>query len=122
MIATPFGNILRQVVQQTPGAVGGALAARDGELVDSWTTWDHGDWAILTAHFGIIVTQIRSALHTFHFGDVQFLFFDYQELEVLIQLVAQNYFAILAVTPPVHLPMATQSLKDAAHRMHMEMI
>lgn len=122
MIATPFGEILRETVQEIPGAIGGALAAGDGELVDYWTTWEQGEWAILTAHFGILVAQIRSALHTFHYGDAQSLYFQYEKISVLIQVVAQNYFAILAVTPPVHLPSTTKTLEAASQRLRKEML
>lgn len=122
MIATSFREILRETVQKTPGAIGGALAAGDGELVDYWTTWEQRDWAILTAHFGILVSQIRSALHTFHYGDVQSLYFQFDTITVLIEVVAQNYFAILAVMPPVHLPTTTQALQAASQRLRQEML
>ena len=46
---TPFGAILKQTVQASPTAIGGAFAASDGEMVDSFATMDPHDWAVLTA-------------------------------------------------------------------------
>ena len=121
MIQTPFGEILRQAVEDTPGAVGGALAASDGETVDSWTHWEQDEWALLTAHFGILVVQIRSALHTFHFGDVETMYLGYNKLELLIEVVADGYFALLALTPPVHLGSAAHNLRQASTCLRLEM-
>lgn len=119
---SPFGEILRDAVDNLPGAIGGALAAGDGETVDSWSTWDEDEWALLTAHFGILVSHIRSALHTFHFGDVQFLYLAYGELDLVIQIVDEHYFALIALEPPVHLGTATQSLQHATTCLRKEML
>ena len=43
---TPFGRILREAVEGTPGAVGGAFAASDGEMVDAFTTRDRAGRAL----------------------------------------------------------------------------
>ncbi len=37
---TPFGAILKTACDRTPGAVGGAFAASDGEMVDFVTRTD----------------------------------------------------------------------------------
>jgi hypothetical protein len=121
-MVTPFGDILRQAVAQTPGAVGSALAARDGELVDSWTTLDPIDWAVLTAHFGIVVNHMRCALHTFHFGDLELVYFSYHELDLAVQIVTRDYFAILASAPPMHLQATTRTLHDTVQNLHREMV
>ena len=118
---SPFGEILRQAVLATPGAVGGALAASDGETVDSWSNWEHEEWLLLTAHFGVVINHIRSALHTFHFGDIKLLQFRYRTLDLIIQLVEGDYYVILAIAPPVHLGVAASRLQTAADSLRMEM-
>ena len=35
---TPFGEILKKVVEQPPGALGGAFADLQGEMVDSFVS------------------------------------------------------------------------------------
>lgn len=116
-----FGEILRQTVSKTPGAVGGALAAGDGETVDLWTSWEEDDWNLLTAHIGIVVNHIRSALHTFHFGDIEFIHLGYDDLDFAIQLVVGEYYVLLALKPPVHLGAAKRNLQAAAVSLRREM-
>src|SRR5690606_40175287 len=58
---TPFSEILRRAVEATPNAIGGAFADADGEMVDSYSTIDAHEWAVLTAHYGVVM---RSEEHT----------------------------------------------------------
>ena len=121
MRQTPFGAILREVVEHTPGAVGGAFAAADGETVDAFTQWDPADWAILTAHYGIVLSQVQAALHTFHYGDATLLTFSHANMDVLICTVGEGYFALMAVEPPGPLGRAMVALDHASELLRLEM-
>ena len=116
-----FGEILKEVVDKTPGAVGGALAAGDGETVDYWAIWNKDEWHLLTAHFGIIINHVRRSLHTFHFGDIQFMHMGLQELDIAVQLVHGEYYVILGIVPPVRLSQARRTLANASKRLREEM-
>ncbi len=118
---TPFGQILREAVEQTPGAIGGAFAACDGETVDSFSSWAHDDWAMLTAHYGIVLAQVNSALHTFHYGSATQLTLHHERIDLLIELVGEGYFALLALEPPSSLAHALNSLGAASVRLREEM-
>src|SRR5207253_2530999 len=65
---TPFGAILMRAVQATPGAIGGAFADSEGEMIDGFTTHDPHRWALITAHYGIVLGQLHAAFGTWHFG------------------------------------------------------
>ena len=117
-----FGEILRDTVKVTPGALGGALAAGDGETVDYWTTLGEEEWHLLTAHFGILVNHVRRSLHTFHFGDIEFLHFGYEEMDLAVQLVEGDYYVILALKPPVLVGRARRQLRVAALQLRKEML
>lgn len=121
MIKTPFGSILQRAVENTPGAIGGAFSASDGELVDSWTDLEEGDWAIVIATYGITISHVRSALHTFHFGDVKYIHVSHEKLEILAQIIADKYFVLIAVEPPVHLLTAERNLQQASDEILLEM-
>ena len=58
---TPFAAILRRAVEATPHAIGGAFADSEGEMVDSYSTMDRHDWAVLTAHYGVVLAQLTAA-------------------------------------------------------------
>lgn len=118
---TPFARILERAVASTPGAVGGAFAASDGELVDASTTLDAHDWALLTAHYGVILANLEAMLATKHFGSAHHFVIVHRGLDVVVHTVAEGYYAVLALTPPTSLPHALASIAGAARELRREM-
>mgnify|MGYP003647442197 CR=1 FL=1 len=120
-MSTPFRAILKDATRAIPGAVGGALAAGDGELLDAWTEWDSDEWAFLTAHIGIIVNHVRCAMHTFHFGDVEWVFIHYGGLDLVAEQLGDKYFVLLACTPPMNLGTTIDLMRSVAQALRKEM-
>jgi predicted regulator of Ras-like GTPase activity (Roadblock/LC7/MglB family) len=118
---SPFRAILRAAVDRIPHAVGGAFAAADGEMVDSVTTADATEWAILTAHYGVVLASVEAAFGTWHFGGPEFVMIEHARLDVLIHPVGAGYYALVAVAPPAPLAVALASLKTAAFALQREM-
>ena len=97
-MATPFGEIMRRAVEATPGAVGGAFADSQGEMVDSFAkTHTAHDWAVLTAHYGVILAQLHSVFGIWHFGGIEYFVAQHASLGVVVQSVGSGYYALLAV-------------------------
>jgi hypothetical protein len=119
--ATPFGHILRRAVDSTPGAVGGAFAASDGELVDSYATWDPEMWAVLTAHYGIVLSQLRMAFGVWHYGLPEYFIVQHAQLEVVVHVVDAGYYALLAVEGPPVLGHALAAMREAVRALALEM-
>lgn len=122
MLPTTFAQILKSAVDRTPGAIGGAFAAADGETVDLVTEWDAQDWKILTAHYGVILSSVQSALHTFHYGEAELVLVSHRELDLLIRAVDDGYYALIAVRPPAPLARAMVSLERASGLLRREMM
>ena len=120
-MASPFAEILRVAVERTPHAIGGAFAAGDGEMVDFYATTDPTDWAILTAHYGVILANLIACFNTWHFGGPQFFVVEHSKVDVLVHTVDSGYYALLAVQQPVSLAAALVSLVDAADALREEM-
>ena len=118
---TPFGAILRRAVELTPNAVGGAFADADGEMVDSYTTTDPTEWAILTAHYGVLLRQLTAAFGTWHYGSPEYYIAEHQKLEVVVQAVEAGYYALLACNPPAPLAIALDNLRAASFALQKEM-
>jgi hypothetical protein len=120
---TPFAAILRQTVEQLPGAIGGTLAAGDGETVDYHVRggWRRTDWELLTAHHGILFRHIRAWLHTRHYGDAEMLVVSHRELHVLLREVGEGYFALLAIDDAAEIMSASRLLCEAAVQLRAEM-
>jgi hypothetical protein len=120
--STPFGAIVRRAVEATPGAVGGAFADDQGEMIDGFTTRDADDWALLTAHYGVVLSQLHRALGTWHFGGPEYFIAQHAVLDVVVHAVDGGYYALLAVFEPAPLGHALRSLRRAARELHREML
>ena len=119
---SPFGAILKRAVQATPGAIGGAFADATGEMIDGFTTRDANDWALLTAHYGIVLSQLDAAFGTWHFGGPEYFIAQHAALDIVVHAVPGGYYAILAVAEPAPLARALISLRQAARELHREML
>jgi predicted regulator of Ras-like GTPase activity (Roadblock/LC7/MglB family) len=118
---TPFSNILEAVVGSTPGAIGGAFAASDGELVDSYAKSNAEEWALITAHYGVLLGHVQSALRTFHYGEADLVIMTHEELDIVMQAVAEGYYALVAARHPAPLGRAMTELARAASEIRKEM-
>jgi hypothetical protein len=120
-MSSPFSEILRSAVLATPGAVGGAFAAHDGETVDAFATGSAEEWALLTAHYGVILAHVQSALNTFHYGEAEFMVLSHRQVDILVHAVAEGYYALMAVGRPAPLAAALDILARAAAELRRKM-
>ena len=118
---TPFGHILQRAVQATPNAIGGAFADADGEMVDSFTVGDPHEWAILTAHYGVVLGHLVAAFGTWHFGGPEYFIALHKEIDVIVHAVDGGYYALLAAKTPTNLGLALERLRAAAAQLRKEM-
>jgi predicted regulator of Ras-like GTPase activity (Roadblock/LC7/MglB family) len=118
---TPFGHILQRAVQATPNAIGGAFADPDGEMVDCFSTIDSHDWAVLTAHYGVVMAHLTAAFGTWHFGGPEFFIAEHEKLDIVVHSVDAGYYALLAAKPPANLGIALVHLRTAASALKKEM-
>lgn len=116
-----FAEILRTVVESIPGAVGGAFAAGDGEIVDAFAEGDPFEWAVLTAHYGVLMAHVQSALNTFHYGEAEILILAHDNLDILLHAVGEGYYTLVAARHPAPLALAFSSLENAADALRTEM-
>jgi hypothetical protein len=121
VIVSPFAAILRAAVDRTPGAVGGAFAAYDGEMVDFIAKKDPTDWAILTAHYGVLLANHEAALNTKHFGGAQYFVVENSQVDVVVHTVEGGYYALIAMERPSCLATALGALGEAAAALRKEM-
>ena len=118
---TPFSAILRRAVEATPNAIGGGFADADGEMVDSYTVIDPHEWAILTAHYGVVMAHLTAAFGTWHFGGPEYFIAQHRELEIVVCAVDAGYYALMAIKGPANLGLALQRLREATVDLKREM-
>jgi hypothetical protein len=120
-VSSPFADIIRLAVDRTPRAVGGAFAAYDGEMVDWVSTLDPLDWAILTAHYGVIWSQLQAAFNTWHFGGPEYFVIEHSKLDIVVHAVLDGYYALIAIEQPAPLGAALSSISEAVRDLRREM-
>jgi hypothetical protein len=118
---TPFGAILRRAVLATPNAIGCAFADAEGEMVDSFATINAHEWAVLTAHYGIVMGHLHAAFGTWHFGGPEFFIAQHRDLEIVVCAVEAGYYVLMAIKGPANLGFALQHLHVAAALLKREM-
>ena len=119
--STPFGKILQQAVVRTPNAIGGAFADADGEMVDSFSTIDPHDWAVLTAHYGIVMAHMNACFGMWHFGWPEYFIAQHTKLQVVVHAVDAGYYALMAIQEPANLGLALERLRTATAELKKEM-
>lgn len=119
-MSSPFGAILRETVEATPGAVAGVFAANDGEPVDVFPAASER-WSLIAAHYGVVLANVQAALHTLHYGEAASLIIRNDQGTMLLETVSEGYYAMLGLAPRGHLATASRALARAARRLREEM-
>jgi hypothetical protein len=118
---TPFRDILKRAVQATPGAIGGAFADSEGEMVDWFADYDPHEWAVLTAHYGVVLAQLHSAFGVFHFGAPEYFMVQHAKLGIVVHTVEGGYFVLMAVNDPARINFAVTALERSVAELKKEM-
>jgi predicted regulator of Ras-like GTPase activity (Roadblock/LC7/MglB family) len=120
-VPTTFTPILQRAVERTPRALGAIFADWDGEAVDHFSKVEKFDMLILGAHYGIVLNQVQSALHLFHFGEAEELIFEHERMDLIVRSVGEGYYLLLAISEHGHLGVALREAHVAAEALKREM-
>jgi hypothetical protein len=120
-VNTPFAAILRDAVEATPHAIGGAFADSEGEMVDAFSTINANEFAIITAHYGVIMGLLKAVFGTWHYGWPEYFHAQHAKLNVLVHVVEGGYFALVAFSSPPDVNVALEHIKVACTRLKKEM-
>ena len=120
---TPFGRILKQLVEKTPGALGGAFADSQGEMVDAFApAYNAHDFAVITAHYGVVLGHLHAVFGVWHFGGPEYFVCQHTKMSLVVVAVSKHYFALLALTDPLAVPVALARMTEAAGALRQEML
>ncbi len=120
---TPFGHILKHLVETTPGALGGAFADSQGEMVDAFApAYTAHDFAVITAHYGVVLGHLHAMLGVWHFGGPEYFVAQHTKLSLVVVAVTKHYYALLALADPKAVPDALAGINEAAGALRREML
>ncbi|HEY7954749.1 MAG TPA: roadblock/LC7 domain-containing protein [Polyangia bacterium] len=116
-----FGDILREMVERVPGAVGAIFADWEGEAVDQFAHIPPLDIQLVGAHWGIVFNVAKRSLARVGAGAVEELWVEGERALVLVRRVTDRYYVVLATTPSAHLGTARRELERSAQTLLGEM-
>jgi len=121
-VSTSFTPILNHTLEQTPGALAAIFADADGEAVDSVSTrLKPDDLLVLGAHYGVLLSMMRSGLTRFALGRPEEILIHHSRTDVLIREVGDGYYVVLALDAGSHLATAQRRLDSCAAALRKEM-
>ena len=116
----PFKNLLQEMLDKLPGAVGAIIADWEGEAVDQVARMDDFEIKVLGAHKGIILTQLRHALQRLDGGALEEVLINFERAKVLISPLNDDYFLVLTVGPEVMVGKASFVMRRCVEQLRLE--
>jgi predicted regulator of Ras-like GTPase activity (Roadblock/LC7/MglB family) len=116
-----FADILKQMVDRVPGAVGAIFADWEGEAVDQYAHIPPIEIQLVGAHWGVILSQCHQRLTRHGLGPVDELLIEGERAIILVRSVTERYFVVLAVRRDAHLATARRELLRSANTLLGEM-
>jgi predicted regulator of Ras-like GTPase activity (Roadblock/LC7/MglB family) len=116
-----FGQILEDMVKRVPGAVGAVFSDWEGEPVDQFAHIPALDIQLVGAHWGVVWSQATERLGAHALGAVEELLIEGDRAIVLVRLVSEGYFVVLATKRDAHLATARRELERGAGILRGEM-
>jgi len=117
-----FGDILKEMVERVPGAIGAVFVDWEGEPVDQFAHIPPIDIQLVGAHWGVVWSQVSARLDQRGLGAIEELLIEGDRALVLVRSVTQQYFVVLAIRrSQVHLATARRELERGARKMLGEM-
>ncbi len=120
-----FGDILRDVLESTHGAIGAVFLDSEGESVDVVTarpfeTDDH-DLRVIGAYAGIFMSKLRRVANATDGGDVARYKFDFAASRIFCCNLHDGYYLVLIVDPGAIEGLVWQRLNECRAALLREM-
>jgi predicted regulator of Ras-like GTPase activity (Roadblock/LC7/MglB family) len=116
-----FAEILQQMVERVPGAVGAIFADWEGEAVDQFAHIPPIEIQLVGAHWGVVWSQATERMTRHGLGAVDEMLIEGDRAIVLVRAVTRQYFVVLAVRRDTHLATARRELERGAQSILGEM-
>jgi predicted regulator of Ras-like GTPase activity (Roadblock/LC7/MglB family) len=113
-----FKSILREVVENTDGALASILMGFDGITVDSYTdSASHIDMETVGSEYSQVLMQIKQAAQMLDMGTANEVAVQAENMITLMRLINDEYFVALAIEPTGNLGKARFLLRMQAGKL-----
>jgi predicted regulator of Ras-like GTPase activity (Roadblock/LC7/MglB family) len=113
-----FDEILREVVEQTDGAMASVLMGFDGITVDSYMGNGAGpNVETVGSEYSVVLSQVREAAHMLELGAAEEVAVQAENMTTVIRLLNDEYFIAMTVAPHGNFGKARYLLRLNAPRL-----
>src|SRR5262249_27646849 len=112
---TPFGRILRKVIESTPGLHGAVFTDSDGEPIDQYARGPAIEIQIAGAQWGLVLRELQVVFARMRAGALKSLYVECERAHMVVRAISSEYFVVLQASPDAHLGKAIAALERAAH-------
>ena len=113
-----FQELLKEVIEQTDGAIAGLVMGFDGITVDSYVS-DTANLNVETVgmEYSVVLTQIKQAAEMLALGATSEVTVQAANMTTVIRLLNDEYFVALAIQPLGNLGKARYLLRVQAPKL-----
>lgn len=116
-----FVDLLKDLVESTPGATGAILADWEGESVAFYTIADDYELKVVAAHKGIIMAHLRGIHDQLSLGELNEAVITAESVQIITGAVTRDYSLVLTrhpVAPP--LSVVLRRFRRTVHALRKE--
>jgi len=93
----PFKKVLKDLVENVPGAQGAIVADWEGEAVDHVSLIDDYELKVIGAHKGVILYNLREVVRRLDGGGLEELVISTEKTQTLVLPITDDYFLVLTL-------------------------
>lgn len=117
---TAFSEILRRLVESTPGALGAALADEEGEAVDTHGTIDPFELKLAAAHMGIVLDRLAKVEPVSATGRLLEVRIVGERAQLFARPLGRGYQVTVVLEPVAPLPKLCSAFDQALAEIRVE--
>ena len=116
----PFINILKTLVDCTPGSVGAILVDWEGEAVQEYCHCDPYDLRFVAAHKGIILARLKELHSSGQVGLVNDVVITTTDCHLIIGCIDDDYSLVMNIGRSCPAGLALYHFRDAVKKLKKE--
>jgi predicted regulator of Ras-like GTPase activity (Roadblock/LC7/MglB family) len=117
-------EILRKIVESTPGAKGAILMGFDGISVEQWVKPEYEtdiDIESMAMEFSFRFLELRDAANSLEMGSITDITLKAEFGSVLVRVLSQEYFVTVLLASPAHMGKGRWMLRSQAGALQADL-
>ncbi len=117
-----FKLTLKELVENTPGAIGASLMGYDGIAIDEYLSESADfDLQLLVVEYASLLKEIRQTIELLKTGDMEELSVTTAKVKVLVRTVNDEFFLVFILTPDGNYGKGRYLLRVTAPQLRSEL-